>query len=83
LSRNKSTNFRRIFRHFNKFLQENTSVFFNQFKTFNLDFFHLDALNNYELSNIIFAYKKKIYRKIFIFVKRINNYVYVVNEVVI
>ncbi len=49
----------------------------------NLNFFHLDALNNYKLSNIIFAYKKTIYKKVFIFVERINNYVYVVNEVVI
>jgi hypothetical protein len=49
----------------------------------NLNFFHLDALNNHKLSNIIFAYKKTIYKKVFIFVERINDYVYVVNEVVI
>ncbi len=49
----------------------------------NLDFFYLDALNNYKLNNIIFAYKKIIYREVFIFIERVNNYVYVVNEIVI
>jgi hypothetical protein len=58
-------------------------MFFNRFKTSNLDFFYLNALNNYELNNIIFAYKKTIYREVFIFVERINNYIYVVGEVII
>jgi len=56
---------------------------FSRFKTSNFDFFYLDASNSYKLNNIIFAYKKTIYREIFIFVKRINNYVYVVNKVVV
>jgi len=58
-------------------------VFSNRFKTPNLDFFHLDALDNYKLNNIIFAHKKTIYREVFIFVERINDYVHVVNEVVV
>jgi len=49
----------------------------------NLDFFYLDALDNYKLDNIIFAYKKTIYREVFIFVERINNYIYIVNKVAI
>jgi len=58
-------------------------MFSSRFKTSNLDFFYLDALDNYKLDNIIYAYKKTIYREIFIFVERINNYAYVVNKVVI
>ncbi len=81
--RNKSTNFYRVSKHFNKFLQENIDVSSNRFKTSNLDFFHLDALDNYKLNNIIFAHKKTIYREVFIFVERINDYIYVVDEIVI
>ncbi len=58
-------------------------MFSSRFKTSNLDFFYLDALDNCKLDNIIFAYKKTIYREIFIFVERINSYAYVVNKVVI
>jgi len=83
LFRNELTNFRRIPRHFNKFSQENIDVFSNRFKTSNLGFFYLDALDNYELDNIIFAHKKTIYREVFIFVERINDYAYVVGEVVV
>ncbi len=55
----------------------------NRFKMLNLDFFYLDALDNYKLDNIIFVYKKTIYREVFIFVERINNYVYVVNKIIV
>ncbi len=55
----------------------------NRFKASNLGFFHLDALNNYELNNIIFAHKKTIYREVFIFVERVNDYAHVVGEVVV
>jgi len=50
---------------------------------FNLDFFYLDILDNYRLDNIIFVYKKTIYREVFIFVERVNNYIYIVNKVVV
>jgi len=83
LSRNKLTNFRRAFRHFNELSQEDTSVSSNRFKAPNLGFFHLDALDSYELNNIIFVHKKTIYRKVFIFVERINDYAYVVDEIVV
>jgi len=83
LSQDKSTNFRRVSRHFNKFSQENTNIFSNRFKTLNLGFFHLDVLDNYELDNIIFAHKKTIYKEVFIFVERINNYAHIVGEVVV
>jgi len=83
LSQNKSTNFRRISRHFNEFLQKDTSVSFSRFKTSNLDFFHLDALDSYKLNNIIFAYKKTIYKEVFIFVERTNDYAHVVGEVIV
>ncbi len=49
----------------------------------NLDFFYLNALNNYRLNNIIFVYKKKIYKEFFIFVKYIYKYIYIVNKVTI
>jgi hypothetical protein len=49
----------------------------------NLDFFYLDALDSYKLNNIIFVYKKTIYKEVFIFVERINNYIYIINKVVI
>ncbi len=55
----------------------------NRFKASNLGFFHLDALNNYELNNIIFAHKKTIYKEIFVFVERVNDYAHVIDEVVI
>ncbi len=55
----------------------------SRFKTSNLSFFHLDALDNYELDNIIFAHKKTIYKEVFIFVERVNDYVYVVDEVIV
>ncbi len=58
-------------------------MFFSRFKTSNLSFFYLDALDNYKLSNIIFVYKKTIYREVFTFVKRINNYIYVIDKVVV
>jgi len=83
LSRNKSIDFCRVARHFNKFLQENTNIFFNKFKIFNLDFFYLDALDGYKLNNIIFTYKKTIYREVFIFVERINNYAYIVDKIIV
>ncbi len=83
MSRNESINFRRVSRHFNEFLQENTSVFSSRSKTSNLDFFYLDALDSYELDNIIFAHKKTIYREVFIFVERVNDYAHVVDEVVV
>jgi len=83
LSRNKLINFRCVAKYFDKFLQENIDISFSWFKTSNLDFFCLDALNNYKLNNIIFAYKKTIYREVFIFVEHINNYAYVVNKIAI
>jgi hypothetical protein len=83
LFRNKSINFRHALRHFNKFLQKNTNVLFNQFKTFNLNFFHLNALDSYELNNIIFAHKKTIYREVFIFIERVNDYAHVIDEIVV
>jgi len=83
LFRNKSNNFRCVARYFNKFLQENINVSFNRFKISNLDFFYLDALNNYKLDNIIFVYKKTIYKEVFIFVEHINNYAHVVDEIAI
>jgi hypothetical protein len=49
----------------------------------NLDFFYLNALNNYRLNNIIFVYKKTIYKEFFIFVKYIYKYIYIVNKVTI
>jgi len=55
----------------------------SRFKTSNLDFFYLDALDNYELNNIIFAHKKTIYREVFIFVERVNDYTHVVDEIVV
>jgi len=58
-------------------------MFSSRFKTSNLDFFYLNALNNYKSSNIIFVYKKTIYREIFIFVERINNYVSIVSKIVV
>jgi len=58
-------------------------VSFSRFKASNLDFFHLNALNNYESNNIIFAYKKTIYREIFIFVEHMNDYAHVVDEIVV
>jgi len=83
LFRNKLISFCRVARYFNKFLQENTNIFFSRFKTSNLDFFYLDALDSYKSSNIIFVYKKTIYRDLFIFVERINNYAYIVSEIAI
>jgi hypothetical protein len=83
LSRDKSTNFYRISKYFNKFLQKDINIFSNRFKMFNLDFFYLDILDNYRLDNIIFVYKKTIYREVFIFVERVNNYIYIVNKVVV
>jgi hypothetical protein len=83
LSRDELTNFRRASRHFNKSSQENMDVSSSRFKAPNLDFFHLDALDNYESNNIIFAHKKTIYREVFIFVERVNDYAHVVDEVVV
>jgi len=83
LSRDKSTNFCRVSRHFDKSLQKNTNIFFNRFMTFDLDFFYLDTSNSYKLDNVIFVYKKTIYKKVFIFVERINNYIYIVNKIVV
>ncbi len=83
MSWNESTNFYRASRYFDEFLQKNIDVFSSQFKALNLGFFHLDALDNYELSNIVFAHKKTIYKEVFIFVERVNDYAHVINEVVV
>jgi len=83
LFRNKLVNFRRAPRHFNESSQKDIDVPFSRFKAPNLGFFHLDALDNYGSNNIIFAHKKTIYREVFIFVERINDYAHVVDEIVV
>lgn len=55
-------------------------ISFNRFRIFDLEFFYLDVLESYEIDNIIFAHKEIIYREIYIFVQRINNYAHIVNE---
>jgi len=83
LPRDESTNFRRAPRHFDEPPQENTGVPPSRFKAPDLGFFHLDAPDSYELGNIIFAHKETIYREVFTFVERVNDYAHVVGEVVV
>jgi len=54
-----------------------------KFKTTNIKFFYLDIFENYSAKFIIFIYKKTIYCKIFIFIDRIKNYIYIVDKVAI
>lgn len=54
-----------------------------KFRVANIEFFHLDAFESYDAKFIIFAHKKTIYREVFIFVDRVNDYVYIVDEVAI
>ena len=83
MPRDEPTSFRRASRHFDEPSQEDIGVPSSRFKAPNLGFFHLDALDNYGPSNIIFAHKETIYREVFIFVERVNDYAHVVSEVVV
>ena len=67
----------------NSYSSNELEIVVNRFKTIDFDFFHLDAFESYESNDIIFAYKKTIYREIFIFVQRVNDYAHVIDEFVV
>ena len=67
----------------NSYSSNELEIVVNRFKAIDFDFFHLDVFENYESNDIIFVHKKTIYREVFIFVQRINDYVYVINEFVV
>ena len=67
----------------NSYSSNELEIVVNRFKAIDLDFFHLDVFESYESNDIIFAHKKIIYREVFIFVQRINDYTHVVNESVV
>jgi hypothetical protein len=50
------------------------------FRIFNIDYFYLDLEKFYNKSNIVTIEKKTIYREIYIFCCRINNYVTIVKK---
>jgi len=45
-----------------------------------LRFFHPNALESYEINDVIFAHKETIYREVFTFVQRVNDYAHIVGE---
>ena len=56
------------------------TAFGSRFKATDLGFFHPDAPESYGTGNIIFAHKETIYRKVFTFVQRINDYTHIVGD---
>ena len=67
----------------NSYSSNELEVAVNRFKAIDLDFFHFDVFESYESNDIIFAHKKTIYREVFIFVQRVNDYAYVIDEFVV
>ena len=67
----------------NSYSSDEFKVAVNYFKAINLDFFHFDVFESYESNDIIFAHKKTIYREVFTFVQRVNDYVHVIDEFVV
>ena len=67
----------------NSYSSNELEIVVNRFKAIDLDFFHFDVFESYESNDIIFFHKKTIYREVFTFVQRINDYVHVVNEFVV
>ena len=67
----------------NSYSSNEFEIVVNRFKAIDFDFFHLDVFENYESNDIIFVHKKTIYREVFIFVQRVNNYVHVIDESVV
>ena len=67
----------------NSYSSDELEIVVNRFKAIDLDFFHLDVFESYESSDIIFAHKKTIYREVFIFVQRVNDYAHVIDEFVV
>ena len=63
-----------------------TSNFVNdqkRFKIIDFEFFHSNASKNWNTKFIIFFHKKTIYREIYIFVSRINDYIYLIDEIIV
>ncbi len=50
------------------------------FQVFNLDYFYLDLKKFYNKSDIITIEKKIIYRKIYTFCRKIDNYVIILKR---
>ena len=67
----------------NSYSSDELEIVVNRFKAADLDFFHFDASESYESNDIIFAHKKTIYREVFTFVQRVNDYAHVVDESVV
>lgn len=59
---------------------EHTTASFNRFRASDLGFFHPDAPESYGAGGIIFAHKETIYREVFTFVQRVNDYAHIVGE---
>ena len=67
----------------NSYSSNELDVVVNRFKAIDLDFFHFDASKSYESDDIIFAHNKTIYREVFTFVQRVNDYAHIIDESVV
>ena len=50
------------------------------FQIFNLDYFYLNFKKFYNKNNIVTIKKKIIYRKIYIFCRKVDNYITIVRK---
>ena len=55
---------------------------FDRFNIQSLEFFYFNALKLYDFKYIIHNYKKIIFKKIYIFNKRVYNYVLFIDEII-
>ena len=53
----------------------------DRFNTQNLDFFYLNISKLYKIKYIIHNHKKTIFKEIYIFNKRIQNYIFFINKI--
>ena len=67
----------------NSYSSNEFEIVVNRFKAIDLDFFHFDVFESYESNDITFVHKKTIYREVFTFVQRLNDYAHVINESVV
>ena len=67
----------------NSYSSNEFEIIINRLKAVDFHFFHFDVFESYESNDIIFAHKKAIYREVFIFIRRINDYAHVINEFVV
>jgi len=69
-------NFSKSVKSVNNNISENNIIF----RIFDLDYFYSDFEKFYNKNNIIIIEKKIIYRKIYIFCRRINDYISIVEK---